>query len=144
MKLRSTAAHSACQGLCAATGGTHACISSAAENAALVGLLGGTTATCSYASQTGCGWIGLYQDPTNLGSTVGWDNWASGCTSSYRNWQPGDPNDYGGGDENCAMVGWSGTTTWYDAPCGMRASCVCELTLDASNEPATQDSSSGG
>eukprot|EP00966_Prymnesium_polylepis_P193995 4496797-Prymnesium_polylepis.1 len=90
--------------------------------------------TCNRQTQSGCGWIGLYQYPTNLGSMVGWVNWASGCASSYRDWYPGEPNDYTG-DENCAFLGWHGSGQWLDAPCEMRAQCVCEMGLTATGNP---------
>eukprot|EP00966_Prymnesium_polylepis_P248535 5746471-Prymnesium_polylepis.1 len=92
--------HAQCQDACTRLGGVHACVNSETENTALDGVLGATYAMCSMSTQIGCGWIGLYQNPTNQGSRVGWDNWASGCNSNFTKWQPGEPNDYTG-DENC-------------------------------------------
>ncbi len=83
---------------------------------------------CGWESQSCCTWIGLYQSPTNKGSSVGWDNWRSdGCTSSYSHWSPGGPDDYGGNAEDCAFVGWDGSTGWQDAPCEAHFVCLCEL-----------------
>ena len=50
--------------------------------------------------------------------------------SPNRRWNAA-PNDWGGGgagsgDENCAMLGWTGTNKWYDATCSAHLRCVCE------------------
>ena len=68
---------------------------------------------------------------TTQGAAANWDTWRGGCTSSFRNWNSGEPNDWGGGgagsgDENCAMLGWTGTNKWYDATCSAHLRCVCE------------------
>ena len=55
------------------------------------------------------------------------DNWRNpSCASTYRDWQPGEPNDYQP-NEDCAFVGWEGLSTWLDAGCDAQFSCLCEL-----------------
>ena len=105
-----------------------ACIGSDAENAAVMNFEGHRpdTSNCGYSSQVGCIWLGLYQSVTDQGTAAHWDSWRSGCTSSYRRWQSGEPNDSGGMSEDCAVLGFVGTDTWYDAPCSMRSACLCE------------------
>ena len=118
------------------------CVGSAAENSFISArVLQLSTANCGYQSQEGCGWLGLYQTTTTAGAMSNWDTWRSGCTSSFRNWSPGEPNDYGSGgagtgDENCALLGWQGSDAWFDGPCTSRLRCVCEKpTGDASPPP---------
>ena len=121
-----------CSSDCVGAGGQQLCLGSMAENDFIKAtILDTDETTCSYQSQTGCGWLGLYQTVTSAGAGANWDTWRGGCTSSFRNWQSGEPNDWGGGgagsgDENCAMLGWTGTNTWYDATCSARLRCVCE------------------
>ena len=60
-------------------------------------------------------------------ATMGWNNWVPGalgqtCSSTYRNWVPGEPNWYSG-VEGCAIAGpvdWdqSQPAKWWDVPCG--------------------------
>lgn len=41
--------------------------------------------------------------------------WASGDTSNYRNWSPGEPNSGNGlADEDYASIGWFSSTEWQD------------------------------
>ena len=75
-------------------------------------------------------WIGLY-DPTGAGSNDGSSSghaanfvWADGSTSTYRNWNSGEPNN-AGGTEYYAAINWhysvsSSETvgTWNDTPLG--------------------------
>ena len=98
-------------------------------------------ALAALTSQRNCVWIGLRQTITTGGSAAHWDAWDGSCTSTYRHWQPGEPNDWGGsgagsGDENCAFIGFSGSRTWYDGPCSMQAACICEHTSGGSYPPA--------
>ena len=112
-----------CSSDCQGAGGQQVCVSSLAENDFIKAVILDTDdTTCSFQSQTGCGWLGLYQTVTTQGAGANWNTWRSGCTSSFRNWNSGEPNDWGGsgagsGDENCAMLGWTGNNMWYDATC---------------------------
>ena len=62
------------------TTGHLATLTSAAENAFVDG------------SITINGWLGGYQDPTELVPSAGW-HWVTGETWSYTNWALGEPND---------------------------------------------------
>ena len=54
-------------------------------------------------------WIGLYRDAGSDIST-GW-KWSSGSTSSYRNWNPGEPNNSGGTELSGQLLS---TWLWND------------------------------
>ena len=102
---------------CHAEGATLPCVASEAENNALVTLAGTNGDSCGFTSQRNCVWIGLRQTITTGGSAAHWDAWDGSCTASYRHWQPGEPNDWGGsgagsGDENCAFIGFSARRLW--------------------------------
>lgn len=61
-------------------------------------------------------WIGL-SDRATEGTFV----WENGDTSAYRNWAPGEPNDYRVGaafvnGEDYALKNWRGTGQWNDTP----------------------------
>ena len=43
--------------------------------------------------------------------------------TGYSNWQPGEPNNYGSG-ENCAMF-WGGFG-WWDSGCHQEQKLICE------------------
>ena len=110
-----------CNELCgrALPGATLVCVDNADEQAFLAsafpvdssccGAVGGFHMEC-------CTWIGLYQTVTTRGSEFGWDGWrAPGCTSHFRTWDTGEPDDAGGKkDENCAAYGWEGATRWWE------------------------------
>ncbi|MEO1619596.1 MAG: DUF4347 domain-containing protein, partial [Cyanobacteria bacterium J06632_3] len=65
-------------------------------------------------------WIGL-SDRTSEGTFV----WENGDTSTYRNWAPGEPNDYRNGvgfesGEDYALKNWQGNGQWNDTPNTLR------------------------
>ena len=64
-------------------------------------------------------WIGL-TDRAQEGSFV----WFNNQPPTYTNWNPGEPNDAGGG-EDCAHI-WSTTPRWNDIPCGQTMGVLCE------------------
>lgn len=90
---------------CVARGGNLVTVSSAEENAFLVGL------------GVPDGWIG-YSDAAMEGSYV----WAAG-ESSYVSWGMGQPDD-AGGNEDCAVMLADGA--WNDLPCDAKRPFVCE------------------
>ena len=100
-----------------------------------------TGATCGMGSQAGCVWLSLHQTITTAGAANHW-SWDSTCSSSYLNWAQGEPNDWGGsgagsGDENCAVMGFTGSSQWYDAPCSMTGACFCEKAPTGGSAPST-------
>ncbi len=67
-------------------------------------------------------WIGL-----NDLVTEGTFGWASGSTSTYRNWYAGEPNDAGSGEDCTELNQWDPSSTgWNDADCGADRRFVCE------------------
>ena len=90
------------QQACAALGGSLAKIESAAENAALVGLIGLEDH-----------WIG----GTDLATEMTW-LWFDGTAFTYTNWRTGEPNDGNGNfPEDCAIIEGDQGGTWDDRPC---------------------------
>ncbi len=137
-----------CHAACNAVGGELPCVENAQENSALASIAGVTASTCGWQSQSNCVWIGLYQSDTTHGAASNWDAWYGGqCHSSFRRWFEGQPADdsydpvshttsAGGGDENCAVMGFGGLSNWWDAPCQMRSACICERRQGAAIVPA--------
>ena len=119
-----------CAGLAAGTGrnASLACVRSRADNEFVARDLGANKEPT---------WIGLTQRMDAYGEALatrdGWDQWASGCedevpTGAYRytNWNPGEPNDWGGNGEDCAVTGLEESSLWYDAPCSLEdPRCLC-------------------
>ena len=140
-KLAGSFSHLQCSAQCraATSGASMPCIESEAESGHLYELAGVNRDCCGFRDQSCCLWTGLTQSVTDQGSALGWDKWGStACHSKLQLWNPGEPNDYRGGDENCAVMGFFGSKKWFDAPCEMRSACVCEVHLasaDASPEP---------
>ena len=116
------------------------CLESADEEAFVVSAFAGDRSCCHWpvgddqsSDQTCCTWIGLYQDPdadhgTSGDAAGGWTHWRKpGCTSTYRDWTPGEPNQYGGYEEDCAMLFAWGIDQWVDHPCEPELRCLCEI-----------------
>jgi len=83
-------------------------------------------------------WLGLYQLAGSQEPGDGWSRWASGCDSSFRAWQAGEPNDCNEGScsssslsEDCAV---SEGNHWFDARCDDRIRCLCEWPSVSTNE----------
>ncbi|XP_038058027.1 macrophage mannose receptor 1-like [Patiria miniata] len=72
-------------------------------------------------------WIGLRE--TAAGGSY---NWSDKTDSSYTNWNPDEPNDYGG-EEECAEM-HSSLGTWNDMACGTPQPFVCKK-LNTSTNP---------
>lgn len=80
-----------------------------------------------------CTYIGLYQGDSEtstvqIDSDEGWKHWSSGCDSKFTHWFPGEPNDFGGHDENCAFYGmpFEKAGAWFDVGCQSRMGCLCQ------------------
>ena len=64
-------------------------------------------------------WIGLFESGEQDESGV-WE-WVNGMSDTWRNWQPGEPNEWCT-DEDCGLLApglWDG---WVDASCTVRKS----------------------
>ena len=95
-RLPSTGTPAQCMARCHAEQATLPCVENEAQNNALVTMAGTNAATCGFTSQRNCVWIGLRQTVTTQGAGQNWNAWDGTCPSTYRNWQPGEPNDWGG------------------------------------------------
>ena len=66
------------------------------------------------------------KQPTSGGRCSDDSSWEDGCTSSYTNWGPNEPNndpDFGG--EDCTIKRNAGTV-WNDVPCDFTYPCYCQ------------------
>ncbi|TNE89388.1 MAG: hypothetical protein EP330_11300 [Deltaproteobacteria bacterium] len=52
--------------------------------------------------------------------------WHDGTTGSFTRWNYGEPNNVGGGGEDCAVFRGAGDGTWNDVPCSGARPFVCE------------------
>ena len=121
-----------CVDLCEEHGGTPACVGSAEENDFV-------TAELALADDL---WLGLYQNDKGLGPAKGWDRCVAGDASNFTNWHEGEPNDYIGYQQDCAILDASprfiggrevlvsGTGQWRSVACnnsvyGVLESCLC-------------------
>ncbi|XP_062928245.1 C-type lectin lectoxin-Phi1-like isoform X1 [Mobula hypostoma] len=68
-------------------------------------------------------WIGL-NDICKDGKFT----WIDGSSYSYRNFGPGEPNNYNG-REDCVNIHHFRNLTWNDAPCNMKIGFVCSYKL---------------
>ena len=97
--------------MCLAWGGDLATVTSLEENTLMY-----NTVTAA----DGC-WIGL-NDVDNENTFV----WADGSVSTYRRWNSGEPNDYGG-NEDCVVFWWN--QFWNDFICEYTLGCyLCSAT----------------
>ena len=65
-------------------------------------------------------WIGLYEK----GRDGQWE-WTDGTPYEYDNWRPGEPNNWAGNDEDCAIVNYNRTHKWFDASCSAAFRYIC-------------------
>jgi hypothetical protein len=97
---------------CQTLGAHLAIITSADEQAVVAGLQDGTEVSTA--------WMGG-SDQAAEGAWV----WVDGSAFSYTNWNSGEPNDYGDG-EDCAAVRFSLGGEWDDRSCSGTLSFICE------------------
>ena len=62
-------------------------------------------------------WLGLYQNETGLGPAKGWGRCLAGDAPSFTNWHEGQPDDFGGYQQDCA---------WLEAATGQWRSLACD------------------
>ena len=108
------ATFSQCQQHCESNGGSLATIKSKQEDDYVRQLVTTQRAV----------WIGLFESGEQDESGV-WE-WVNGMSSTWRNWQPGEPNEWCT-DEDCGLMApglWDG---WVDASCTIPnwAHCLC-------------------
>ena len=108
------ATFSQCQQHCESNGGSLATIKSKAEDDYVRQLVTPQRAV----------WIGLFESGEQDESGV-WE-WVNGMSDTWRNWQPGEPNEWCT-DEDCGLLApglWDG---WVDASCTIPnwAQCLC-------------------
>ena len=58
-------------------------------------------------------------------------SWSDGSTSSYNNWEDGEPDD-ASGLEDCVIL--TGKGKWNDTPCIMWCNYVCKFTVALGNK----------
>ena len=67
-------------------------------------------------------WIGL----SWKGESLGWQ-WEDSSEVGFTNWDNGEPNDYGGVDEDCTELHKSGF--WNDNPCDTLYPYMCKYAV---------------
>lgn len=63
-----------------------------------------------------------------------WSTWANGEPVTFSNWYPGEPNDYGTG-EDYTIINWRGTDKWNDANSSTRLHAIIERVDPATTVP---------
>ena len=54
---------------------------------------------------------------------------------AYKNWMPGEPNNWRNSGESCVQMVSGRSFKWNDCPCDLNPMCsVCEIDLDTSAE----------
>ena len=110
-----------CVSTCTTLGATPPCVMNAAENKYLAGIFGNEISD------------GLYLGLNDI-VTEGTHQWQTGCASNYRNFLPGEPNNWQDA-EDCTALHKDGREMWNDVRCNMVVDCVCE------RSPLAEDSS---
>jgi hypothetical protein len=95
---------------CGDLGGNLASIRSAAEN---------ETIEISLANAA---WIGF-----NDFEDEGTFEWSDGASSGYTNWNGGEPNDYGDGEDCTEIIAAVGSGVWNDSSCTNQKDFVCRV-----------------
>jgi len=108
---------------CKAQGGHLASILSAEENDLVYGLYVSSGARDSH----GAMWIGASDDPAEIeGTAEGVWEWSDGNGIAFSSWSPGEPNDWGSG-QDCGVM-WKDDKSWDDQGCDGEKPYVCEWT----------------
>lgn len=102
------------RGFAQALGGQLVTINSAAENAFVQSI------AAADSNSVGC-YIGL-----NDSAVEGTFTWSSGQFSPYSNWAPGEPNNFGGGEDHAVIM--PATGIWNDAPGVLILPAIVEFT----------------
>jgi len=71
-------------------------------------------------------WIGLRRTRAH----GPFERWTAGDKLGYTNWNPGEPNDWGGGEECTHILNWS--SRWNDIACGHHFYGVVEIPTTSS------------
>ena len=57
--------------------------------------------------------------------------WNDGMKYEYDNWRVGEPNNWKGRDEDCAMINLFGYKEWFDNPCDESLHYICQRPIGA-------------
>jgi hypothetical protein len=79
----------------------------------------------------------FYIDLTDLEEEDEWV-WGNGAVLEETNWAEGEPNSWGGTEEDCAAVNYADLAGWIDLPCDARTGFVCEFSRSV-DAPADQE-----
>ena len=101
-----------------ASGGNLASITSAEENEQVTRIAGGNAV-----------WIGGIRTGSGNGPGADHWHWSDGQPWTYNNWNPGEPNNHGGG-ENRVHLGLQAPGTWNDVNDQWRGAAVYEMSAD--------------
>ena len=108
-----------------ASGGQLASVTNAEENEQVTRIAGGNAV-----------WIGGIRKGGGNGPGADHWYWSDGRPWTYTNWNPGEPNNSGGG-ENRVHLGLQAPGTWNDVGEGWRGAAVYELPVTASAPTTT-------
>ena len=115
-----------CQEGCERIGGKMPCLRSQDESTFVHDVMEMNSGCCTPGVDTSCcTWIGFRQ--ARDGQPYQWVD--ASCQSTYTQWGPDEPNNWGGFNEDCAMMGASsnfGESDWSDNICGTLTACLCE------------------
>ena len=59
--------------------------------------------------------------------------WESQEPLTETDWSEGEPNSWGGKEEDCAALNYEDLDGWIDLPCSSRVPFVCEYPVDTSS-----------
>lgn len=110
-KLEGKHTKAGCDAACVREGGSGLCIDSMAENDGIFAGARIEPRCCGENDLSCCTWLGLVQSDSSKGARYHWDQWSNGCSSGFRHWAVGEPNDWQGNREDCAIMGFYGGKT---------------------------------
>merc|ERR1719310_334719 len=103
------------QMFCENQGGNLASFHSQEENDIAFNMTGGAGGSIRF-------WFGFHDL-----SLEGDFEWTDGTCVDYTNWAPGEPNDWGSG-EDCSMF-WTGSGQWNDLDCNSKLPYICRFQI---------------